>query len=101
MSWVGLSAKDFTAITSYETDSFCKPNPAYYQALCKRLGVDPKDCLMIGNDEAEDMAAATAAGLSGYLVTDCRIPSEAHPWKGAQGSFAELTDALEHGFATK
>ena len=101
MSWVGLSAKDFTAITSYETDSFCKPNPAYYQALCKRLGVDPKDCLMIGNDEAEDMAAATAAGLSCYLVTDCRIPSEAHPWKGAQGSFAELTDALEHGFATK
>ena len=74
-------------------------------AILTALGQIPpgsaKDCLMIGNDEAEDMAAATAAGLSGYLVTDCRISSQAHPWKGAQGSFAELTDALEHGFATK
>ena len=41
------------------------------------------------------MAAATEAGMSAWLVTDCMIPWEGHPWNGPRGTFAEMTAMLE------
>lgn len=95
MGWMGLTTEDFDLVTSYETDSFCKPNPQYYHDICRRMGVDPAHCLMIGNDDREDMHAATAAGMTTYLVTDCRIPDAQHPWQGPQGSFADMLHMLQ------
>ena len=96
LSWIGLAPADFTLVTSYESDRFSKPNPRYYEDICRRLELSPAECLMIGNDETEDMYAATAAGLSAYLVTDCRIPSEAHPWAGPAGTFPEMVEMLRN-----
>ncbi len=94
MRWVGLRPQDFDLVTSYEAERFCKPNPMYYLSICERLGLRPADCLMIGNDECEDMLAATIAGMHGYLVTDCMIRSDTHPWHGDRGSFAQMTAML-------
>lgn len=96
MSWVGLKPEDFDLVTSYEYEYFCKPNPKYYASICERMGVSPAECLMIGNDEGEDMYAGTLAGLDCYLVTDCRIPDEKHPWNGAQGTFADMVEMLRN-----
>lgn len=93
IGWLGLGEEDFALITSYESDRFCKPNPAYYTDICARLALEPGDCLMIGNDVGEDMLAARAAGIDGYLVTDCMIPA-AEPWTGPQGSFSDMLDYL-------
>ena len=94
MGWVGLKPEDFDLVTSYETDRYCKPNPAYFRDVCRRIGVEPEQCVMIGNDEREDMAAATAAGIPAcFLVTDCRIAGEAG-WDGPQGTFAEMVEWL-------
>ncbi len=95
ISWIDLNEKDFDLITSYETDSYCKPNPMYYKSICERIGVAPERCLMVGNDEREDGYAAKAAGLDTYLVTDCIIPSEKYPCECMRGSFGELCDFLE------
>lgn len=95
ISWIGLSEKDFALITSYESDRYCKPNPAYYLDICARLSLEPKDCLMIGNDETEDMYAASLAGMDGYLVTDCLIPSIDHPWNGPRGNFEQMLEYLK------
>lgn len=94
LSWLGLTPADFDLVTSYEADTTCKPNPEYFRSVCARLGVAPQDCLMIGNDEREDMAAATAAGLHCYCVTDCLIPCPERPWNGPRGSFAQLVEYL-------
>ena len=95
LSWIGLKPEDFDFVTDYATDSFCKPNPNYYLSVCERANVAPADCLMIGNDENEDMYAAGLAGINArYLVTDCVLPSEQHPWTGPKGSFAEMTEML-------
>ncbi len=95
MNWVGLKPDDFDLVTSYESDSFCKPNPRYFEEVCARLGVKPSECLMIGNDEEEDMyAACTVCGMDGFLVTDTMIESKEHPWTGARGSFSDLIDML-------
>lgn len=94
ISWIGLCEDDFELITSYESDSYCKPNPKYYLEICKRIGVEPEDCLMIGNDVKEDMLAAAEVGIDGFLVTDCMIPAD-KPWNGPRGSFSEMLEMLK------
>ncbi len=94
LSWIGLCHDDFDLITSYESDSYCKPNPAYFLSVCERIGAEPSECLLIGNDEGEDMYAATAAGLQCYLVTDHMIEREDHPWNGKKGTYEEMVAYL-------
>lgn len=95
MGWVGLKKEDFDKVTAYEASRYCKPNPAYYTAICEELQLDPAACLMIGNDETEDMQAASAVGMAGYLITDCLKPSRNdYRWNGPRGSFAQMVEWL-------
>lgn len=94
LSWLGLAPEDFELVTCYTSDRHCKPNPAYFIDICQRLSLDPARCLMIGNDDREDMACAASCGMDCYLVTDCRIPWDEKPWTGAMGSFADMVDML-------
>ncbi|MCI7221168.1 MAG: HAD family hydrolase, partial [Erysipelotrichaceae bacterium] len=43
-----------------------------YEDICNRLDLDPKDCIMIGNDVDEDMVAKEL-GMKFFLLTDCLI----------------------------
>lgn len=95
MGWVNLKPSDFELVTSYENERFCKPNPKYYLSICQRMGLEPSQCLMIGNDENEDMYAGTQAGLNGWLITDWMLPCQEHPWNGPKGSFAETLEMLK------
>lgn len=67
--WAGLDASDFEVITTYEDNRFCKPNPNYFSDLLRRFSLDPGECLMVGNDVEEDLAAEKV-GISTFLVTD-------------------------------
>ena len=96
--WAGLVPEDFEIYTTYEASTFCKPNPAYYLEVARTLGVKPEECLMVGNDATEDMAAREA-GMDVFLLTDCLINAKnrdlnAYP----RGDFAALNayiDALQ------
>jgi len=96
MKWVDLKPEDFDLVTSYESDKYCKPNPKYFLSVCERINVEPKNCLLIGNDEYEDMYAATLAGLDCFLVTDTAIYRDDYHWEGLKGTFAELIEMLEN-----
>ena len=72
LRWMGLSADEFPLVTTFEDSHYCKPNPEYYLEVCRRLNVAPEDCMMIGNDVAEDGVAATV-GMNVMLVTDCLL----------------------------
>ncbi|MBO5326516.1 MAG: HAD family hydrolase [Clostridia bacterium] len=93
LSWTGLSEGDFDLITDYENSCYCKPNPTYFLDICEKMGVAPTRCLMIGNNAEEDIAAAQAAGLSTFLITDCLIAEGEIP-DTPKGSFSELIDFL-------
>jgi FMN phosphatase YigB (HAD superfamily) len=95
LSWLGLSAEDFDHITSYDNSRYCKPNPEYYREICRVIGVHPEDCLMIGNDESDDMKGASLAGMECFLVTDHRIMSEHFMWTGERGSFEQALRMIE------
>lgn len=93
--WAGLEPADFELYTTYENTGFCKPNPGYYRDVAGRLGVQPADCLMVGNDVTEDMVARTT-GMQVFLLTDCMINREnrdiaAYP----HGSFPQLMQFVD------
>ena len=96
LSWVGLKPEDFLLVTSYENSRFCKPNPKYFTDICQQYDLDPSNCLMIGNDELEDMFCASVLQMDCYLVEDCIIKNAEHPWEGTKGTFKDLVEFLEN-----
>lgn len=95
LSWIGLGPEDFDWITDYTNSCTCKPNPAYYLEIAEKFSLDPKKCLMIGNNAQEDVEAAGAVGMSNYLVTDWLICKGEKP-NCPQGSFADLIEYLKN-----
>ena len=69
LGWIGLDRDDFKLITHYENSSFCKPNPEYYREILSKIGKTPGQCIMVGNNPAEDMCVS-ALGMDVFLVTD-------------------------------
>ncbi len=93
--WAGLEAEDFSLITTYETCSFCKPNPEYYKKILDTFSLDPAECLMVGNDVGEDLSIRTL-GVKTFLVTDTmenkfNLPIETE----YQGSLKDLLEFVE------
>ena len=90
--WTGLEPGDFELVTTYENSCHCKPNPDYYRDILNALGLAPEECLMVGNDVGEDMAAQ-ALGMRVFLLTDCLInQKEEDISRYPQGSFAQLME---------
>lgn len=95
MSWVGLCPSDFKLVTTYDNIGYCKPNPNYYLEIARKIGIEPKDCLMVGNDTSDDMSAKLA-GMDVFLLTDCLINTKnidinSYP----NGGFVELFDYIK------
>lgn len=94
LSWIGLTPADFDYMTTYENSASCKPNPAYYKAICNALKLNPAECLMIGNDLQEDAQGASQAGLQVHIVTDCLITHGLDLKNWSHSGFASLPDFL-------
>lgn len=92
IQWAGLKKEDFELYTTYENARFCKPNPAYYRDILDAMGLRGEDCLMIGNDAVEDVAAMQC-GMQVFLIEDCLLNGDKVDITGIpHGSF---DDAIE------
>ena len=90
LQWLGLDTSEFPLVTTFDNCGFAKPNPTYYEDVCRRLGVSPADCVMVGNDVEEDGAAA-ALGMEVILIRDCLLNRKGLPMDGfASCTMAEL-----------
>ncbi len=94
LSWIGLGYGDFDFVTDYSNSGYCKPNPKYYLDVAAKNGVDPKRCLMVGNNTEEDIVAAAKAGFDTYLIIDCLICEKEMP-ECKSGSFADFLDFID------
>ena len=93
--WAGLEPEDFELYTTYENIGHCKPNPEYYRDILKILGLEAGECLMVGNDAAED-TAAELAGIKVFLLTDCLINKAGRDLTNyPQGGFEQLAQYLK------
>lgn len=86
MQWADVADLPWELVTSYEDFYSCKPNPRYYAEILQRIGAKPEDCIHIGNDMEEDMAA-TAIGIPVVIIDDYLINPHDKP----------LTDCLYSG----
>jgi len=83
---------EFTGVNAMED----KPNPEYYRELLRSLGAAPEECVMVGNDVKEDMAAETL-GVRCFLLTDCLInPDHADVSRWEHGGFPLLQNFLRN-----
>ena len=88
--WAGFQPEDFELYTTYEDFRHCKPNPAYYQDILDRLGLKPEECLMVGNDAEEDLAAAKL-GIHVFLLPKWLINRRGRDISSIpQGDFEDL-----------
>ena len=88
--WAGLEPGDFELYTTYENSRHCKPNPEYYRDILRSLDCRAEDCLMVGNDAEEDLAAAQL-GMEVFLLTDCLINKKERDLSACpHGDFARL-----------
>lgn len=97
IKWGGLDRFDYALVTDYETSHAAKPNPEYYREIAARLGLDPSECVMVGNEVRNDIAPARKAGMKTFWITDVGpLPTDvATDWRGTLEDFREL---LEQGF---
>ena len=75
LDWAGLGDMDIDLITHIDNMSYCKPQLGYFSQICQLIGVKPGDCLMVGDDPANDMVAGKA-GMKTYQTTDSRAYSQ-------------------------
>ena len=94
LSWARVSPESFDLITTYENSRFCKPNPAYYVEIAEKMKLDPKNCLMVGNNEVEDIASAQSLGMDTFYLNDFPVCKGEGP-ETPKGSFEDLIAFLQ------
>ena len=73
LAWAGIAPEfPFHLITHIENMSYVKPHTGYYLEICRLIDLSPAQCLMVGNDAVNDMAAGKA-GMHTYLTTDADV----------------------------
>ena len=72
VKWAGLKEEDFIFITSFEEMHYAKPNIKFYEEILEKVDKEPSECLMVGNDIAEDMVVKEI-GITTYLITDYAV----------------------------
>lgn len=96
LDWGGIGHFPYSLITSYEVMHSCKPHLEYYREICEKIGVQPEECLMVGNDVGEDLPAGQI-GMKTYLVEDQLIDKgESNLTPDWRGSLYELINFLDH-----
>lgn len=88
LAWAGLGDLGIEVITSYETMTACKPLPEYFVQTAAMLGIEPGDCMMVGDDRYLDMPAADTGMRTFYVGTS------ADAFADYRGTLLELAELL-------
>lgn len=89
-----FEAMSFSCVTGYR-----KPEPEAYLVAVERLGVDPRDCLYVGDGGSRELTGATALGFS-VIRFEPPVDLQGHPidqepdWSG--NIITDLMDLVRH-----
>jgi putative hydrolase of the HAD superfamily len=72
-----------------------KPHPRIYEVCCEELGVEPADCLFVGDGANDELPGAERAGLTALQLRPPGEPltEEGERWEGRY--VGRLSDVLE------
>ena len=102
LDWAGVPVTefDYALVTTYENMHATKPHPAYYHEILARLGRQPGECLMVGDDEQRDIAPAALVGIPVYWIAELGAASpEDDVTPVGQGTLADLWDWVRTGMS--
>jgi putative hydrolase of the HAD superfamily len=78
-----------------------KPDPAIYRMATEGLGVEPEECLYVGDGAYGELRGATGVGMTAYLIDDPTVDAqrtltpEREDWNGRTvADLRELLDVL-------
>ena len=77
-----LLAPLFDAAVFSATAGFMKPDRRIYELACTELGVEPTDCLFVGDGANDELAGAQRVGMTPVLIHG---EGEEPMWKDARG----------------
>lgn len=63
------------------TAGLLKPDPRIYELACTQLGVDPAECLFVGDGANDELRGAERAGMTPVLV---HPPDQVPAWDGLE-----------------
>jgi len=76
-----------------------KPDPRIYRLACERLGVEPEECIFVGDGANDELAGAERVGMKAVCILrpDLEKPiwPEAEGWEPTIRSVPEVLDLLE------
>ncbi len=67
--WADLDPSDFSYISCYEKNHYCKPQIQFFEEVLSDIGKKAAECLMVGNDVQEDLIAGNL-GIKTFLIED-------------------------------
>ncbi len=70
LAWAGIPVGEVPLglVTTLDNMHFAKPNPAYYEEIVARLGIETGEAIMVGDDWEHDILPARAAGMNAFWV---------------------------------
>ena len=98
IKWAGLKPEEFSYISCYEENSFCKPKLEFYKEVLTKIDKLAGECMMVGNDSFEDMIASKL-GVKTYLITNNLVSrhekKEKPDYEGNYNDFFRFVESLE------
>ena len=70
MRWAGIDKIPWDLITTSETMHNCKPSQRYYREITSLINVKPENCLMVGNEEPNDIIPAQNINMFTFQITE-------------------------------
>ncbi len=67
MKWAGLNPDMFDFVTHMSNSTRLKPSVRYYTETAHAIGVEPHECIMVGNDSKRDITASSLGMQTIYV----------------------------------
>lgn len=71
LAWAGLpdTPEHYALVTHSENMHYTKNHAAYYAEIAARVGVEPDEAIMVGDNPGNDLSPAQEVGLSVFQIT--------------------------------
>lgn len=101
IDWAGLNKDDFSYVSSFEENRFCKPHPDFYKEVLEKINKTPEKVIMVGNDKREDLVSSVL-GIETYLIEDCLLKEDFNDFTPTnQGSYEHFLQFAKNLAAVK
>ena len=95
MGWGQLTDVPFELVTHMDNSTRCKPDPTYYLEQLEKLGLEPHEVLMVGNDPRRDFPTPDCGVQTAFVGKG--KPARA-TWSGSMADFGLHFDEVVERF---